>query len=794
MKRQKEKQKDKNKQKHKKYDKSNVFQHMCDFCKKVKSQCMCYFTNNGVNKVDNVYYFKNHKKTEKDENVEKYTKRQNLFKNIALILGATACISGAIAIPNLSVNNTNNVVFHTIEDNSSTFESNHECENQDSSSEFEHHCNDDTCNNDCHNNCYNNNKVHHWKNAGVRVNEQDATKNDKTTANENYDNDDSTNDDNNNKNINNDDDKSINNNDNNSGNNDDISTIEENITKDDGQKVIYKDCRNKFNEKSKIFYRKNPYQTTIVNKRSNLRNTMSNNNSDIIEENKELLFKNTVRIVSKSKKVRNFGCCNAISKDGKWIIVGAKNEMATDKRGFIITCGAVYIYNLQQSNNNINQNKNEKNAENKKYDENKNEKEEKLEQYNEQYQWLQYGSKLQLKNFKENTCLFQGSCVAINGDGSVIAFSGQALQEDNNLINTNSNNDNRGDVILNANHMITLFVFRRDDEKKCYVQDYTCMELAYKQLNNSRISCLHLDYSGNILIFGQPYQNLGQGSVSIWFFIQDRWISIVNVSTLYIPNDLLTTTTNNTNLQYHFGYSIDISSDASTIIVGIPQINNGQGMVCMYKWVELQESENLEENLEEITTNKVQGFYNYVTSLTPDDYYNNTMINNNHNNTHNKTLALNNGNFGSSVTIDKTGDNCFIYAPNSTLGPQVYIYIKNKLQQFVIHSMLPICESFGSINSTYSIATIDDGNLLAVGYELYQNNQGVVKIYKKESSNNNNNNNHYKWNILQTISFFKDNKQALLGNCVSFNHDGSILSIGNQLNRNGRGSNFIVMQ
>ena len=431
----------------------------------------------------------------------------------------------------------------------------------------------------------------------------------------------------------------------------------------------------------------------------------------------------------------NIGCCTALSGDGLWMVSGAKNQIGIDLNGSVITCGAVYVYRLTQSSS---------------------------VESSSQYKWLQYGAPLQV--IKDEACLFQGSCVSINGNGTIIAFSGQSPLEGNKRINEQHAGNQETE---------TIFVFTRDDEKKCFVQDFSTQDLLQEpELRHSRISCMKLDYSGNILVIGQPFYNKGQGIVTVCFYDGDKWLS--SPVPLFPPVSLSSHILNN-NI-FHFGWSVDISADGNLILIGAPTINKLVGAAYVFEWKSIESM--TESNSKALHNHKdVDGHYQFKSSLNP--------------------RKIQDCRAGISVATNKTGSICFVYAPNSSIGPQVFVYRKDKTA-FVLQTTIQVCKSFGPVTGSYHLTCNDSGNLLAVGYDSYLDKQGCVQLFQFQEEIN-------EWRQSQLIEKSKthtehntqvdnvDNaygRDAHFGACVSFNSDGTKLLIGAPLDDGGQGGNY----
>jgi len=221
-----------------------------------------------------------------------------------------------------------------------------------------------------------------------------------------------------------------------------------------------------------------------------------------------------------------------------------------------------------------------------------------------------------------------------------------------------------------------------------------------------------LSSDGNILAIGAPF-TFTRGSVTIYQNQSGNWIQIGNTLNGINTNDI-------------FGKSISLSSDGNTLAIGSPFANGNLGYVSVYQ--------------------NQSGNWNQIGSRLNNINTNNTII--------------------ISVSLSSDGNILAVGAPSTNSVGSVIIYQNQSGNWIQIGNTLNginIGDYFGK-----SISLSSDGNTLAVGAPVNNNNTGYVSVYKNNSGN---------WTqIGNTLNGININET--FGNSVSLSSDGNILAIG----------------
>jgi len=230
-----------------------------------------------------------------------------------------------------------------------------------------------------------------------------------------------------------------------------------------------------------------------------------------------------------------------------------------------------------------------------------------------------------------------------------------------------------------------------------------------------------LSNDGQTLAVGSPMANNNQGYVKVYNLVNNEW-TLPPINTL-----------SGTEINQQFGYSVSLSSDGQTLAVGSPVANDAQGYVKVYKLV------------------------NNVWTLLPSD---NTL-----------SGTVSDQQFGHSVSLSSDGQTLAVGSPVAN-GGQGYVKVYKLVNN--VWTLLPSDNTLsGTVSGQqfgYSVSLSSDGQTLAVGSPMANNNQGYVKVYKLVNN---------VWTLLpsdNTLSGTVGGQQ--FGYSVSLSSNGQTLAVG----------------
>ena len=240
-----------------------------------------------------------------------------------------------------------------------------------------------------------------------------------------------------------------------------------------------------------------------------------------------------------------------------------------------------------------------------------------------------------------------------------------------------------------------------------------------------------LSSDGTTVAVGANGYNINQGFVQVYKFngATSTW-TIVGNGTFYGT------------ASSQVGSSVSLSSDGTTVAVGAPSYSNNQGLVQVYK-------------------------------------FNGTTWNIVGNGTDLSGTAAAVSSFGGSVSLSSDGSTVAVGAPfysNNDYQGFVQVYKFNGTTWNIVgngtlYGPGPLTSQFGR-----SVSLSSDGTTVAVGAPSYSNNQGLVQVYKFNGTT---------WNIVGTQ--FSGTAGSSFGWSVSLSSDGTTVAVGAYLYDNNRG-------